>query len=124
MANYKAVRVSIEQSAASPAARKARYKDDDRLCRQPGPGDTREDGSQELQSSVNMLHDAMYEGIKTDADALKAIVRIISIYGEAERLYQQELFKEQSLGSSPPSRQEVPTVIGYLSQEQAEFYDR
>ncbi|MGI5836477.1 MAG: hypothetical protein ACOX87_08290 [Chloroflexota bacterium] len=56
---------------------------------------------QELQSSVNMLHDAMYEGIKTDADALKAIVRIISIYGEAERLYQQELFKEQSLGSSP-----------------------
>lgn len=58
--------------------------------------------SQELQSSLNILHNAMYEGVNSDADALKAIARIVSIYGEAERLYQQELFKEQYLATSSP----------------------
>lgn len=57
---------------------------------------------QELQSSLNMLHNAMYEGIESDADALRAIARIVSIYGEAERLYQQELFKENMAVASPP----------------------
>ncbi len=48
-----------------------------------------------LQNSLNMLHDTMYEGVSSDDEALKVINRIISLYGEAERLYQKELFKER-----------------------------
>lgn len=60
---------------------------------------------QELQSSLNMLHDAMYKGVNSDGEALKIIARIVSLYGEAERLYQQELFKEQQyLAAASPAQ--------------------
>ena len=50
---------------------------------------------QELQGSLDALNEAMYEGINTDASAMKIIARIVALYGEAERLYQQELLKER-----------------------------
>lgn len=56
---------------------------------------------QELQDSLNTLNDAMYEGVNTDASALRIIARIVSLYGEAERLYQQELLKERMAPASP-----------------------
>ena len=58
---------------------------------------------QELQNSLNMLHDTMYKGVNSDTEALEVIARIISIYGEAERLYQQELYREQSVADPFPA---------------------